>query len=812
MLSKNRKSLFFLVMGGMLWMTSYAQKPTTFYKVTKLHGSAHYYYGYKTKGTVTNSKKNGIDTTYFTEFYGVYAISDQEAMNPILKVDSEDGNFLIDDKKHLILSSNKQKGVVNLETGKLIIPFTHNHIYYINEEDLIICQSKTEGNIHNRNGEKINTIAYKQIEFCSSGFYDNEQTGSNAKIYNSKNEVVIDFGSAKIVGEMYYENQYMLNKNGKYGIVNAKNQEVLPFVYSKIELTESEISEFYEATQLKNNLELKTIIRMQEDGNWKEMLPPDFSFITEIEVYNSSETPMTHPLKEAIYYGINSQNKGVFMDPSGKILLTLADAPKIYQASILEDKFLQAYVDYSDYSLLYTLENGKLILGDGYYYQGKLPAPFDNFLYFNKEGKSYGTSFVNSINYSTFFVSDYIYDFGLMKKDLQAIFTMGESTSHLLLFDIEKNVIRKSYSTKNYAEADYIWWEQYNYVVAQEDYSKKGSLLVYDLANDSMIYNGIQTPNAYKWVLSSLASQMDKELQTIQPLTQGLVNLPHIITTKNSETTFSSSYYDDDINFTIIPFLSKKIEFEWLDYGNVHAIGSTISLSSNMTGRTYTKTTVLDDHLNLIMPFQEGYVVNIIPNLQGSIIALQFEEDSVHYYNTATKKTLYFNSVYKSLKVKPITFYFYDWLPFANHVIIYEKDYSYIMDYNGKVLIKSKEINYANVGNNYYVENADGGTEVALLPSLVTLQVGDGPIYEYDRFPYVFLKTTNNVYRLYNAQTGEIVLNQDIDFFSTSIFNESIWMVNEEGKYASFNLRTNSLGKGFIYESEDDVLDAIYSE
>lgn len=134
------------------------------------------------------------------------------------------------------------------------------------------------------------------------------------------------------------------------------------------------------------------------------------------------------------------------------------------------------------------------------------------------------------------------------------------------------------------------------------------------------------------------------------------------------------------------------------------------------------------------------------------------------------------------------------------------------MDYNGKVLIKAKEINYENVGNNYYVEYADGGTEVALLPSLVTLQVGDGLIYEYDRFPYVFLKTTNNVYRLYNAQTGEIVLNQDIGFFSTSIFNESIWLLNEEGKYASFNLRTNSLGNGFIYDSEDDVLDAIYSE
>jgi hypothetical protein len=812
MIYKMRTIVLIIVLFVITTLTAIGQKPTVYYNVTKLVGSSDYYIGYRSKVTVTNSKKKGIDTTYYTSFQGLYAISDKEALTPLLKIDSKEYIYTIDNEQYVVVSSKSKEGVLHLETGKMIIPFICDNIFYIEKDDVFICQSKTEGNIHNRKGEKVNTVLYKKIAQCSSGYYDEEQSGTNAKIYNVKNELVVDFGAAEIIEEMYYENNYLLYKNGNYGIVNAKNEILLPFVYSNIELTESEIGEFFEASQVKNSIELKTIIQKDENETWKEILPLDFLYVTEIELYNSSDAPMTHPIKDAVYYGINSQNKGVFMDNLGKILLTLEDAPKLYQASVLEDKFVQANIEYSDYSLLYALENGKVILDVGYYYQGKLPAPFDNFLCFNKEGKSYGTSFVNSINYSTFFVSDYIYDFGLMKKDLQAIFTMGESTSHLLLFDIEKNIVRKSYSTKNYAEADYIWWEQYNFLVAQEDYSKKGSLMVYDLANDTMFYNGIQTPNAYKFALSSLASQMEKELKAIQPLTQGLVNLPHIITTKNSETTFSSSYYNDDINFTIIPFLSKKMEFEWLNFGNVFAIGSTISLSSNMTGRTYTKTTVLDDHLNVILPFQEGNVVNIIPHLQGSIVALIFEEDSINYYNTATQKTLYYNTIYTALKTKPNPYYFYDWMPNANHIIVYEKDFNYIIDYSGNVLYKTNQINYENVGNNYIIENADGYNKLTLLPSLVTSQVGEEIVQEYGVYPYVFIKNGQEYYGLYNAQSGKTVLNHEVKNFAPIAYNDLIWVENKDGKFALFNLKTNSIGKGYIFESEEAAKLAMYDE
>ena len=793
-------------------ITVIGQKPTVNYKVTKLVGSSDYYIGFRTKVTVTNSKKNGIDTTYYTDFQGLYAMSDKEALTPLLKMDSKDHIYTIDKERFIVVVSKSKKGVLHLETGKLIIPFTYDNIFYINEDDVFICKSKTEGNLFNRKGEKINTVLYKDLKGCTIGYYDGNQTGTNAKVYNVKNEVLVDFGAVKIIEETFYENNYIIEKEGKYGIVNEKNEIKLPFSYSKIEYTEGEFGEYYIASKTQNNITLYTIIKYQEDGNWKEMLPLDFSYIVEIELFNSSDAPITHPIKDAVYYGVNSHDKGVFMDKSGKILHTLEDAPKLYQASVLEDKFIQAYIDYSDYSLLYAIENGKLILNEGYYYQGNFPEPFNSFLYFTCEGKEFRTCILNTINYSTHFVGDYIYDFGLMKKDLQAIFTMGETTSHLLLFDIEKNIVRKSYSTKNYAEADYIWWEKYNYVVAQEDYSKKGSLLVYDLANDSMIYNGIQTPNAYKLALSSLASQMEKELQAIQPLANGLVNLPHLTTIKNSETTYSVSYFDDNINFLIIPYLSKKMEFEWLDFGNAYSIGSTISLTSNMTGKSYLKTTVLDDHLNVILPFQEGNVVNVIPHLQGSIIALLFEEDSVHYYNTATQKTLYYNTIYTALKIKPNPYYFYDWMPIGNHIIIYEKDFNYIIDYSGNVLYKTNQINYENVGNNYIIENADGYTELMLLPSLVTTQVGEEIVQEYGVYPYVFIKNGQEYYGLYDAQSGKTVLNHEVKNFAPVAYNDLIWVENKDGKFALFNLKTNSIGKGYIFESKEAAKLAMYDE
>ena len=106
----------------------------------------------------------------------------------------------------------------------------------------------------------------------------------------------------------------------------------------------------------------------------------------------------------------------------------------------------------------------------------------------------------------------------------------------------------------------------------------------------------------------------------------------------------------------------------------------------------------------------------------------------------------------------------------------------------------------------------DGGTEVALLPSLVTLQVGDGPIYEYDRFPYVFLKNSNDYYGLYDAKTGKTVLNHEIKSFATALINESIWVENKDGKYAIYNLKTNSIGKGYIFESNEAALIEMYGE
>jgi len=809
MIYKFRSTFIFLVLSVLTTFSAIGQKPTVYYNVTKLHESTDYYYGYKFKTTVSYSKKKGQDTTSISELYGLYASTDTNALFRLIKTDFKDNFYKIDNEHYIVVSFENKKGLIHLESGKLIIPFIYSQIYYIDEDNVFICKSKNGGNLHNLKGEKINTISYKDLKLCYIGYYDGIQTGSNAKVYNIKNEVLVDFGAAKIIEETFYENNYIIEKEGKYGIVNEKNEIKLPFNYSKIEYKEGEFGEYYIASKTQNKVTLQTVIKPQEDGNWKEVLPLDFTYISEFEIYNNSDSPFTHTIKEALYYGINSQNKGVFMDNSGKILFTLEDAPKIYQASLLEDKFIQAYIDYSDYSILYSLENGKLILGEGYYYQGKMPAPFDNFLYFTNEVKNNGTCFLNTVNYSTYFVDDYVYDFGMMKPDFQAIYCSGDFSSHLLLFDLEKNIIRKQYSLMNFTEPDLIWWQNFDWIVAQDDNFKKGSVFIYDLMNDTLIYNGLQTHQAYRFALSKFSKDMDRDLISNKPLMYNLVNLPHLKTIQNEDKTFTVYIDNDSI---IIPYLTKKIEFEWLDFSNAYMIGTSVSINSNVTGNSYIYSSVLDDRLNVVMPFQEGYVVNVVPNLHGSIIALQFGEDSVHYYNTATKKTLYFSSIYTALKIKSNPFYIFDWMPFANHLIIYEKGFNYIMDYTGKILIKAKELNYENVGNNYLIEHADGGTELTFLPSLVTAQVGEGMVQEYGTYPFVFVKNEQEYYGLYDAQTGKTVINHDIKSFSTFLIKETIWIQNKEGKFAIYNLNTNSIGKGYIFESEEAALLEMYGE
>lgn len=787
----------------------FGQKSTVYFQLKKQFDSRDFFVGTRIKTIVSQSKKNGTDTSFVTEYTGLFSSSDNEGNAPLLKFERIEFYNNVNNQHYLHISSKNKLGILHLETGKLITPLQYNYIYFNQKDSLFLVRSQSESNLLNLKGEKINTVFFKKIMLNDIGYYDLMQTGTNAKIYNSKNEIIVDFGNVKIIEETYHENYFIIEKEGKYGIVNEKNEIKLPFIYSKIEYTEGENGEFYLASKTENKITLNTIVILNEDGNWKEVFPPDYSYISQINIYNNSSSSISHPIKDAVYYGINSQNKGVFLDNSGSILLTIEDAPKLYQASVLGDKFLQAYIDYTDYSLLYTLENGKLILGEGYYYQGKLPAPFDNFLFFNKEGKNFGTSFVNTVNYSTYFVNDYIFDFSLIKKELQAIFTMGEKTNHLLLFDLEKNIVKKTYSMSNYVEAEYKWWDQYNVVVVQDDQSKNGTLFIYDLVTDDLIYNGIQTASAYKLATSKIANQLNKELLSINPLNESLINLPYLTTVKNSDTNYSVFVNNDSI---IIPKLTKKLDFEWLDFRTVFSIGSHISLSSYKSDDFFSYSCLFDDKLNLIMPFIEGQIINIVPTSTGNIVTLQYNIDSINYYNTSTKSFLYFNTVKKAINSKKTSYNFFDWLAFSNHLVIFEKEFHYIIDYQGKVLYKSNTINIENVGENYYLEIADENSKLVLLPSMQKIQVGESIVQEYDLYPYVFVKNGQDFYGLYDAQTGITVLNHEISSFATETFKEFIWLENKDGKFAIYNLKTNSIGKGYIYNSKEEATNAMISE
>jgi hypothetical protein len=173
-----------------------------------------------------------------TQLYGFVDAEDKYIVNPIYKeVDynfgyQEGGLFKVVDTKDKI-------GYVN-DHGKLIVPCKYDYVSGFENGYAVVRYLKGEYDyIHgliDSTGKEVIPVKYGHLEYYPEDkvLIFGEETISNLGLMNLKGEIVI---SAQYVfwSKNISKGLWPVGKNDKFGVINLKNQVVIPFEYAMIE-------------------------------------------------------------------------------------------------------------------------------------------------------------------------------------------------------------------------------------------------------------------------------------------------------------------------------------------------------------------------------------------------------------------------------------------------------------------------------------------------------------------------------------------------------------------------------------------------
>ena len=133
----------------------------------------------------------------------------------------------------LILKNTKEKkGIIDIVNGNNLIPFEYDEITFIDYETFIVKKSNLFGVINNKN-ETLIPIVNSEIYPTDEHFLVKNTKGSS--LFDKKFKSVLN-NHYQDLEPVYYDqdNKFIAKKNGKFGIINLDESNLVPFIYDEI--------------------------------------------------------------------------------------------------------------------------------------------------------------------------------------------------------------------------------------------------------------------------------------------------------------------------------------------------------------------------------------------------------------------------------------------------------------------------------------------------------------------------------------------------------------------------------------------------
>ncbi|WP_312698970.1 WG repeat-containing protein [Sedimentibacter sp.] len=182
------------------------------------------------------------DTNYQ---FGLYDKYNKKVVIPVLY-----NSFWYFNDDRIFVRNDEYGGMIDVNQD-IIIPFEYYELQYINDSFIIAFGKNSKYGVINIDNDIVIPFEYNEIHIVSDSMNYLQMTKNNKSgLYDrNKGELVIpiEYESLKYIGERYLENELVVaKKDGKYGIIDMQNKEIVPFIYDRIEYVGGDGLKFYE--------------------------------------------------------------------------------------------------------------------------------------------------------------------------------------------------------------------------------------------------------------------------------------------------------------------------------------------------------------------------------------------------------------------------------------------------------------------------------------------------------------------------------------------------------------------------------------
>lgn len=129
-------------------------------------------------------------------------------------------------------------GIIDLSTGREIMPVKYKSIYTSNDSSLILIYQVSplqyKFGVADRSGKLVVPLAYDNIVPTDDWRLFVVTQGKKTSLLDNSGKVIVPFGKYDYIG-VFKSGLAMVSKKGKFGLVNTSGKIVIPTVYSKLE-------------------------------------------------------------------------------------------------------------------------------------------------------------------------------------------------------------------------------------------------------------------------------------------------------------------------------------------------------------------------------------------------------------------------------------------------------------------------------------------------------------------------------------------------------------------------------------------------
>jgi len=167
--------------------------------------------------------------------FGLYDKYNKREVIPVIY-----DNLLYLNDDTIIVRNGEGEGIININQEE-IIPLKYNFIQYINDRFIIALNSEGKYGIININNEEVLPFEYDEIHKVSeSNDYCQIVKNNRAGLISTIKGAIlipIDYESIYYADKEFIENELVIaQRDGKMGIIDVNNKEVVPFIYDRINL------------------------------------------------------------------------------------------------------------------------------------------------------------------------------------------------------------------------------------------------------------------------------------------------------------------------------------------------------------------------------------------------------------------------------------------------------------------------------------------------------------------------------------------------------------------------------------------------